>query len=108
MSQTTYTSTVLPPLFLVLVLSYLERWLNKHLPDIIKALAVPFICTVIMVPLTILVIGPVSDMLATVNAMSDANPSSFTGMMIGVLVTIIVTIILVQIVCCDEKEPKNN
>ncbi len=65
MSQTTYTSTVLPPLFLVLVLSYLERWLNKHLPDIIKALAVPFICTVIMVPLTILVIGPVSDMLAT-------------------------------------------
>lgn len=182
MSQTTYTSTVLPPLFLVLVLSYLERWLNKHLPDIIKALAVPFICTVIMVPLTILVIGPVSDMLATgianaynflvntvpalaailvggiwqvfvifgvtlrlkkpfvcgcvggaigaliisffntkyyvyaglpgllttVNAMSDANPSSFTGMMIGVLATIIVTIILVQIVGCDEKEPKNN
>ena len=108
MSQTTYTSTVLPPLFLVLVLSYLERWLNKHLPDIIKALAVPFICTVIMVPLTILVIGPVSDMLATGNAMSDANPSSFTGMMIGVLATIIVTIILVQIVGCDEKEPKNN
>ena len=108
MSQTTYTSTVLPPLFLVLVLSYLERWLNKHLPDIIKALAVPFICTVIMVPLTILVIGPVSDMLTTVNAMSDANPSSFTGMMIGVLATIIVTIILVQIVGCDEKEPKNN
>ena len=108
MSQTTYTSTVLPPLFLVLVLSYLERWLNKHLPDIIKALAVPFICTVIMVPLTILVIGPVSDMLATGNAMSDANPSSFTGMMIGVAATIIVTIILVQIVGCDEKEPKNN
>lgn len=252
MSQTTYTSTVLPPLFLVLVLSYLERWLNKHLPDIIKALAVPFICTVIMVPLTILFIGPVSDMLATgianaynflvntvpalaailvggiwqvfvifgvhwgvtpmclanfanygcdsfqafqtcaviaqaaacfgvflktkksdiknvslsagltgifgitepaiygvtlrlkkpfvcgcvggaigaliisffntkyyvyaglpgllttVNAMSDANPSSFTGMMIGVAATIIVTIILVQIVGCDEKEPKNN
>ena len=247
MSQTTYTSTVLPPLFLVLVLSYLERWLNKHLPDIIKALAVPFICTVIMVPLTILVIGPVSGianaynflvntvpalaailvggiwqvfvifgvhwgvtpmclanfanygcdsfqafqtcaviaqaaacfgvflktrkadiknvslsagltgifgitepaiygvtlrlkkpfvcgcvggaigaliisffntkyyvyaglpgLLTTVNAMSDANPSSFTGMMIGVLATIIVTIILVQIVGCDEKEPKNN
>ena len=47
-------------------------------------------------------------LLTTVNAMSDANPSSFTGMMIGVLATIIVTIILVQIVGCDEKEPKNN
>lgn len=64
MAQTTYTSTVLPPLFLVLILSYLERWLNKHLPDIIKALATPFICAVIMVPLTILVIGPLSEVIA--------------------------------------------
>ncbi len=64
MAQTTYTSTVLPPLFLVLVLAYLERWLEKHLPDVIRAIAVPFICAVIMVPLTILVIGPISDFLA--------------------------------------------
>ena len=52
------------PLFLVLVLSWLEHWLDEHLPDIIKALAVPFICTIVMVPLTILVIGPVSNVLA--------------------------------------------
>ena len=64
MAETTYTSTVLPPLFLVLVLSYLERFLNKVVPDIIKALAGPFICAVIMVPATILVIGPISDGLA--------------------------------------------
>jgi len=64
MAQTTYTSSVLPPLFLVLVLSYLERWLNKHVPDIAKALVVPFISAVIMVPLTILVIGPISDAFA--------------------------------------------
>ena len=43
-------------------------------------------------------------LLTTVNAMSDANPSSFTGMMIGVLATIIVTILMVQVVGCDEKE----
>lgn len=64
MAQTTYTSTVLPPLFLVLVLSYLERWLDKHLPDVLKAIATPFVSAVIMVPLTILVIGPISDALA--------------------------------------------
>jgi len=64
MAQTTYTSSVLPPLFLVLVLSYLERFVDKHIPDVIKALATPFICTVIMVPATILIIGPISDMLA--------------------------------------------
>lgn len=64
LSPTTYTSTVLPPLFLVLVLSYLERFLEKHLPDVIKALATPFLCMLIMVPATILVIGPISDSLA--------------------------------------------
>lgn len=64
LSPTTYTSTVLPPLFLVLVLSYLERFCEKHLPDVIKALATPFICMLIMVPATILVIGPISDNVA--------------------------------------------
>lgn len=69
MAQTTYTSTVLPPLFLVLILSYLERFLEKHIPDVIKALAVPFISAIIMVPATILVIGPVSDSLANAIAL---------------------------------------
>lgn len=64
MAQTTYTSSVLPPLFLVLVLSYLERFVEKWIPDVIKALAVPFICAVIMIPATILLIGPLSDMAA--------------------------------------------
>lgn len=69
MAQTTYTSTVLPPLFLVLILSYLERFLEKRIPDVIKALVVPFICAVIMVPATILVIGPLSDGLANAIAL---------------------------------------
>ncbi|MCC8076046.1 MAG: glucose PTS transporter subunit IIA [Clostridiales bacterium] len=69
MSETTYTSTVLPPLFLVLVLSYLERFLDKHIPDVLKALGVPFISAIIMVPATILVIGPLSDTLANGIAM---------------------------------------
>lgn len=64
MSQTTYTSTVLPPLFLVLILSYLERFLDKRLPDAIKALATPFLCLVIMVPLTLLVVGPITEFVA--------------------------------------------
>lgn len=64
LSQTTYGSTVLPPLFLVLVLSYLERFLNKHLNDTLRPLFAPFLCILIMVPLTLLAIGPVSDLIA--------------------------------------------
>lgn len=61
LSGVTYGSSVLPPLFLVLVLSCLEHFLSKRIPEIMKALLVPFICMVIMVPLTILIIGPLTN-----------------------------------------------
>ena len=63
--ETTYTSSVLPPLFLVWILSYVEKFVDKRLPDVVKALFTPFICMIVMVPLTILAIGPLSDSLAT-------------------------------------------
>lgn len=65
LAETTYTSSVLPPLFLVWILSYVERFVDKKLPEVIKALFTPFICMVVMVPLTILAIGPLSDSVAT-------------------------------------------
>ena len=65
LAETTYTSSVLPPLFLVWLLSYVERFIEKRLPDVVKSLFTPLLCMLIMVPLTILAIGPVSDGLAT-------------------------------------------
>lgn len=65
LAETAYTSSVLPPLFLVWILSYVERFVDKKLPEVIKSLFTPFICMIVMVPLTILVIGPLSDSLAT-------------------------------------------
>ena len=65
LSETTYTSSVLPPLFLVWILSYLEHFLEKKLPDIIKPLLTPLICLVVMVPFTILLLGPISTLIAT-------------------------------------------
>ena len=60
LSETTYTSTVLPPLLLVWLLSYLERFIEKTLPETFRPLLTPMICFIIMVPVTILVLGPVS------------------------------------------------
>lgn len=64
LSETVYTSTVLPPLFLVWILSYLERFLEKRIGGAAKPLFVPLLCMLIMVPATILVIGPLSAALA--------------------------------------------
>ena len=56
--EITYTSSVLPPLILVALLSKLEKFLNKHLPELIKSLFTPLICLAALVPLTIVVIDP--------------------------------------------------
>ncbi len=64
MSETTYTSTVLPALILVVVLALLEHFLDKHLPGVIRSLFTPVICLGVMVPLTILIIGPVMQLVS--------------------------------------------
>lgn len=73
LSETVYTSSVLPPLFLVWILSYLERFLNKNIKEVIRPLFVPFFCMLIMVPLTIALIGP----LTTAGANGIANGYNF-------------------------------
>lgn len=60
----TYTSTIIPAIILVAVLAQLEHWLERHLPDVTRSVGVPLICAAIMVPLTILLIGPVSTLIS--------------------------------------------
>lgn len=60
LSQTVYTATVLPPLFLVWALSILQKWVEKTLPAVVSPLFTPLICMLIMVPLTFILIGPAS------------------------------------------------
>ena len=59
LTEITYTSSVLPPLILIVLLSKMEKFLNKHLPELIRGLFTPFICLAVLVPLTIVVIGPI-------------------------------------------------
>lgn len=69
-AKTTYASTVLPALIMVWALSYIERFVKKILPDVVKQLLTPLICFAITVPLTLLIIGPVSETVA--NAIATA------------------------------------
>ncbi|WP_392566772.1 glucose PTS transporter subunit IIA [Utexia brackfieldae] len=60
LSETLYTSSVLPPLFLVWILSYLERFLEAKLPNVLRPLFVPLLCMLVMIPFTIALIGPIT------------------------------------------------
>ena len=68
LTSVTYTATVIPPIIMIGLLSMLEKWLDKRLPETIKPLLMPVCCTAVMVPLTILLIGPVSSFVADILA----------------------------------------
>lgn len=54
-----YSSTVVPVILIVFVASYVERFCNKILPDVIKYIVRPLIVMLVMIPLSLCVLGPV-------------------------------------------------
>lgn len=62
---TTYTSTVIPILLAIWVLSYLEPIFNKIFPESVRNIFSPLLSLIIMVPLTLLVVGPVGGIIGS-------------------------------------------
>ena len=65
-SMVGYLSTVLPVIVATYFTVKLENWLRKKLPDVIKTFIAPMITFVVMIPLTFLIIGPVTSFLCKV------------------------------------------
>jgi PTS system beta-glucosides-specific IIC component len=53
-----YNSTVVPIILAIWVYSYLYKWLDKKIPQTLKLVVLPLVSLVIMVPLTVIAIGP--------------------------------------------------
>ena len=58
-----YSSTILPILLTVWIMSYVEAFLKKHLPDAVKIMLVPTLTTAIMLPIALCVCGPIGGFL---------------------------------------------
>jgi PTS system beta-glucosides-specific IIC component len=63
-AMVTYTSSVIPIIVAVWLQSYLEHWLNKVLPSWLRNFTTPLLVLLIMVPLTLLTVGPVTSIAA--------------------------------------------
>ncbi len=82
-----YSGTLVPAIIAVLVYSKLEKLLKKFIPKSIELFALSFAALIIMVPLSVIVIGPIGVYLANgigdfVNFMSAQN-GLLTGLIIG-------------------------
>ncbi|WP_313073467.1 beta-glucoside-specific PTS transporter subunit IIABC [Lacrimispora sp.] len=82
-----YSGTLIPAIIAVLVYSKLEKLLKKFIPKSIELFALSFAALIIMVPLSVIVIGPIGVYLANgigdfVNLMSTQN-GLVTGFIIG-------------------------
>ncbi len=89
-----YTSSVIPIIISVYVLSKLEKFLKKTMPEMIKSFMIPLLCITIMVPATYLVIGPIADtagnlLAAGYTGLVGLNPV-IAGFVLGLLWPVIV------------------
>lgn len=95
LAQTVYTSSVLPPIFMVWGLSYVERYAKQLIPAVVSELFTPLVCMLIMVPLTLVLIGPVtssaaSGIAASYNWLFEAFPPLAAALIGGVWQVIVI------------------
>lgn len=82
-----YNSTVVPAILAIWAYSYLYKFLDRHIPETLKLVLLPFASLIVMVPLVMMIIGPLGvyageGVAHIVNTMINAN-SVATGIVVG-------------------------
>ncbi len=81
----TYTTSVIPIVFAAFFASKLEKYLKKIIPDVVKTFLVPFFTLLIIVPLTFIVIGPISTWGANLIGAGVLGVYGFSPLVAGLL-----------------------
>lgn len=81
-----YNSTVVPIILAIWAYSYLYKFLDKHIPQTLQLVVIPLISLLVMVPLTLIVIGPLGVYGGEIIANAVNWLIERSGMLTGVLV----------------------
>lgn len=81
-----YTESVIPIILGVIVLSYLEKFLKKYIPDMLQLILVPGISLIVMVPVMFVVVGPVGIYVGYIVQWLYSNLYSFSPVLGGIIV----------------------
>ncbi len=114
-----YQNSVLPAFFVGLIGAKLEKWLHKHVPDVLDLLVVPFLTFLVMSILALFVIGPifhtVEDYVLAGTQFLLTLPFGLSGLIIGGLHQVIVVtgvhhifnLLEAQLIAADGADPFN-
>ena len=80
-----YTSNIVPALMMVPVLAVLDKVIVKYSPNAIKSVVRPFILSMVMFPVTLLVLGPIGTLVGKLLAQFCIWVTSFGGLSMAIL-----------------------
>lgn len=80
-----YTSNIVPALLMVPVMALIDRVIVTYSPDAIKSIVRPFVVSIIMFPLTLLILGPIGTVIGTALANFCVWVTSFGALSMAVL-----------------------
>jgi PTS system beta-glucosides-specific IIC component len=93
-TATTYSYTVIPTLLAIYLMSWVERGLNRIIPRVVRLMVVPLLTMIIVVPITLIVLGPLGTFVG--NGISGGITWGLTyggpiaGVIIGALLPLII------------------
>jgi len=58
-TNASYATSVLPIILGILVMSYIEKWLTRIIPKILRTILVPLLTLLIVAPIILIVLGPI-------------------------------------------------
>lgn len=90
-----YTSTVIPIILAVWVMCQLERLFNKYIHETVRSIVTPFLLLVIMVPLTLITIGPIGIYTSEYAASFFVIVFGFNAILAGALIAAVWQILVI-------------
>lgn len=90
-----YTSTVIPVIVAVFVASKIEKILKNIIPTVVKSFLVPFFTLVIIMPITFLVLGPITSAASTLLGSLTISVYNFAPWLSGAILGFIHQILVI-------------
>ena len=90
-----YTSTVIPIILAIWVMCQLERLFNRYIHETVRSIVTPFLLLIIVVPLTLVTIGPIGIYTSEFAASIFVAVFSFNAILAGALIAAVWQILVI-------------